>query len=200
MEKKMKRQFVVTYVAIIVTFILIGTLVLGATISEAEGVKNKSGYISGPLFYIFAIICVCILIKKDSLKVIKQYVSNHPDIKMQDLENDFNRAHAMGKRVWVGKRWTFYMDFFSLPDVMEHEKIVWAYFHKEHRGKTSAGYIYTYDANKVLVKIPIAHRNAKKTLKIYSEEFGILIGYSKEYLQMYEKDFDQFLSLRYTNR
>lgn len=200
MKKKVKRQFVFTYVTITVASILLGTLLLGATISEAEVAKNKSGYISGPLLYILAIICICILIKKDFLKVIKQYVYDHPDITMQTLESDFNIAQVMGKRVWVGERWTFYMNFFSLPDVVEHEKIVWAYFRIEHWGKTSTIYIYAHDANKVLVKIPIAPRNAKKLLKVYSEKFGILIGYSEKYRQMYEKDFEQFLSLRYTNR
>ena len=58
-------------------------------------------------------------------------------------------------------------------------------------------YIYTYDSNIVLIKIPTAQRPAKKALKVYSEKFGILVGYSKEYRNLYEKDFEGFLSLRY---
>ena len=181
MKKKMKRQYVILYVVIIAALVLLGTVLLIATIEEVASVKNKSGYIIGPLCYIVAIFLVFVIAKKDCFKLIKQYVANHPDITMEDIENDFSKAEAMGKRVWVGECWTFYMDTLSLPDVIEHEKIVWAYFHREHHGKTSNGYIYTYDAKKVLIKVPIAHRNAKKALNLYSEKFGILVGYSKEY-------------------
>jgi|BioPla2DNA2_1021312.scaffolds.fasta_scaffold07454_2 hypothetical protein len=200
MKKKMKKQFIITYVVGVIVLISIGTLLLGASIADAESVKYKQvGYIGGPLLYLFSIYLIYVIKTKDCFKVIKQYVIDYPDITMEDLENDFSKAEAMGKRVWVGQRWTFYMNELSFPDVIEHEKIVWAHFYREHYGKNSNGYIYTYNAKKNLVKIPIASRNAKKALKVYSEKMGILVGYSKEYRKMYEEDFEGFLSLRYTN-
>jgi hypothetical protein len=164
---------------------------------DAEAVDFKqAGYIGGPLLYIISIYLIYFMIKKDCFKEIKQYVADHPDITMEDLEEDFSKAEAMGNRVWIGERWTFYINDLSIPKVIEHGKIVWAYYYSEQHGKAHYRYIYTYDSNKVLIKIPTAQRPAK-ALKVYSEKFGILVGYSKEYRNLYEKDFEGFLSLRY---
>lgn len=53
MRKKMKKQLIRSYIVIIISFILLGTLLLAATIMDAEAVDFKqAGYIGGPLLYI----------------------------------------------------------------------------------------------------------------------------------------------------
>ncbi len=50
MRKKMKKQLIRSYIVIIISFILLGTLLLAATIMDAEAVDFKqAGYIGGSI-------------------------------------------------------------------------------------------------------------------------------------------------------
>lgn len=193
----MKRQYVIVHVVIVLILFFFGGLSIYGAISgnfERETVAMIGGiiFIALGLFFIHRILTL------DYLIMIKDYLNKHPQITMNEIENEFNGAIKTGTRVWVGKRWTFYMDEGSLPNLLDNYEIVWAFFDREDHGKTRTGYIYNYNSQQQLIKVPISKKNSKKVLRMYDENYAhIVTGYNKDLYNKYFNDYNNFLNLRY---
>lgn len=199
MENQLKRQYFIVYIFLIIFSIFMGGVLLYGGLSNSFQYPMV-GNIGGILMIVLGLFFLYRLLTMDHLIMIKDYINKNPQITMKDIENDFNQTIKFGSRVWLGSRWTFYMDEGGLPNILENYDIIWAYFHREHHGKTSAGYIYIYNTLQELIKVPISKKNAKLLLQEYENNYShIVTGYSNELNNLYSKEYDSFLKLRYRN-
>ncbi len=176
MEKQLRRQYSIVYIfLIILSFSMGGVLLYGGLSGNLN--NSMAGIIGGILMIVLGLFLLHRIITMDYLIMIKDHMNKNPQITIHDIENDFMQANKIGSRVWLGRRWTFYMDEGSLPDILENSEIAQAYFHREHHGKTSNGFIYIYNNQQELTKVPISKKNAKILLGMYEEKYShIVIG------------------------
>ncbi len=58
---------------------------------------------------LFAILSAVGLFSSAYMKSLQQYLQKNPTVSMEEIEEDFNRAHLISSDVWIGKKWTIYM-------------------------------------------------------------------------------------------
>lgn len=196
MEKKMKRHYMIMYITMAFTFLFLAPFFIYGGVTKAFE-NSTFGIVAGIGLLLAGIFMVYYIITKDSFQKIREYVQQHPDITMEELEKDFNKGTKLG-RVWIGDRWTFFMDDTGLPAVLDNTELVWAFFYRERYGRVSPGFLYTFNINRERVKVPISRKNSKKALKLFDEKFPyIVIGRNKENEELFTNDFNKFLKLRY---
>lgn len=134
--------------------------------------------------------------RKTYEKEIHKYLKNHTSCSLGEIEADFTTAHPIGKDVWVGKKWTIYMDG-AKAQILQNQDLVWGYYFKR-TGKNSVSQMQLYTAEKKSFYISLSESLTKEALRYYGEEQPhMIVGYSAELEQMYQKSFPAFLDLKY---
>lgn len=130
-------------------------------------------------------------------KHIKKYISDNPQTSLATIESDFTRAHAYLKsKTWVGQRFTIYMKGIHAY-IFSNKDIVWAYYYKR-TGRYAVSEIRTYTMSKKLISVSMSEANAMEALKNYNEEqLHMVVGYSKDFEAMFNKNFNEFLNMKY---
>lgn len=199
MENKLKKQYLIIHVCMVILFLLFGILFTYCGIT-AQVENPWVMLVFGPVFLVLGVFFIYQIVTLDYLCLIKEYLKQHPETTMEVVENDFKVSTKSGPRVWVGIHWTFYIDSDGIPNLLDNNEILWAYFDVEWKGKTRNGYIYIFNIKREMAKVPISKNNSKKVLSLYEEKYShIVIGYSKEVYDMFWNDFDKFLNIRYQN-
>lgn len=175
-------------------------------IEEGELVGGGAGLVYVLLVFglILMVIGVCILVstvKGGSLKALKKELETY-GITEDGADMEYENARIYGD-VRIGNRLTFYM-VGSHPHVILNEKLVWAYQHTTtHRTngiKTGTTYSVVLSTNeKKSTYVNVANENmALSILQDIKQNIPwVVVGYSDDLKNMYNKDFANFLELLY---
>ena len=145
------------------------------------------------LWFVFSVIgCF----RKSYEKEIHKYLQKNTKYSLGEIEADFTTAHPVGKDVWVGKRWTVYMEG-AKAKILKNEDLVWGYYFKR-TGKNAVSQMQLYTAERKSCYISLSEELTKEALRYYGEEQPqMIVGYSSDLEQMYQKSFQEFLDLKY---
>lgn len=148
------------------------------------------------LLAVFAVCTIVSHIRTKGLGKIKKYLENHPGISMESLQDDFESAVKAGGDIWIGKDYTFYMSGFQAR-LFKNTEAVWAYYYKR-TGRNSISQVQVYLADKSVHNLNIAETLYPQIIECYQRnQPHMVLGYSKELQKLYEKNFDEFLNIRY---
>jgi hypothetical protein len=129
-------------------------------------------------------------------KKLKKYLSRHPEMSMETIEADFLQAQLVGKRIWVGARFTIYISG-VYAEIVDHEDLVWAYYYRR-TGRHSESTLRVFNTAKTMTAIAASQTEAEAILKIYADTLPkIVVGYDKDLEKCFNKDFQHFLDIRY---
>jgi len=153
------------------------------------------GAVAGLLYAIYSIVRI---LAGNFDKNIRKYISSNPAVSIEMLEADFSGARQIGKKVWVGRRWTFDLNALDAR-LYENESIVWAYHYKTVQGNTTTrSALRIYDRKKKMYMIPVPEKLVSIILSNYqANQPHMVIGYHKDLDTMFRNDFEGFLSLKY---
>lgn len=161
-----------------------------------------NGFSTMMVWFLSAVAVVCfgyaiyILITRDKSKYdeeVKVYLQKNPYITMAELESDFRSAKNIGNSVYVGQRWTFYVEKHRIQ-LLENDSLVWAYY-VYRQEKPTISCVRTYDKNKVCRQIPVSRILADILLDYYKEHYPhIIIGYDREKEEQFHTNFPAFIS------
>lgn len=136
------------------------------------------------------------MITNAHLKGINKYLHDNGNVSVNNLEADFASAHQVGKTTWVGKKWTISMQG-PKAKIMTNKDGVWAYYYRR-TGRNSVSELRVYLFDKRLHTIPLSEAHTKEVLGYYSsEQPQMVVGYTDELEKMYNKNFQEFLNLKY---
>jgi len=127
---------------------------------------------------------------------INSYLRKNSSISLMEIENDFKNAQTVGKDMWIGKKWTIYMAGANAR-LISNRDLVWGYYYYRS-GRHGTSELRLFDINKKNYFIGMSEERATEALEIYGEnQPHIVPGYSKELEKLYNKNFDEFLNLKY---
>ncbi len=130
------------------------------------------------------------------LSDINSYLRKNSSISLMEIENDFKNAQTVGSNVWIGKKWTIYMAGANAR-LINNRELVWGYYYYRS-GRHGVSELRLYDINKKTYFIGMPEKLATEALNIYKESQPHMIpGYTKELEKLYNKNFDEFLNLKY---
>ena len=129
-------------------------------------------------------------------KNLNKYIANHPEVSMEHFESDFATATKISGSIWIGKRWTYYATGIY-PKIYENKDLVWAYYYRR-TGRYSESSLRLYDKNKKLYSLSATKQEAMDALDVYDKQQPhMVLGYKKELEKMFQKEFQEFLNIRY---
>lgn len=147
---------------------------------------------------VFAILSAVGLFSDSYSKAIQQYLQKDSSVSMATIEEDFNQAQLIGSDVWVGKRWTIYMQG-NKAKILANKDLIWGYYFRR-TGRNSVSEMRLFTREKNMFGISLSEASTQEALRIYTaEQPHMVIGYTKELEKMYNKDFNAFLGLRYNS-
>lgn len=127
---------------------------------------------------------------------INKYLHNNPSVSLAAIEADFSQAHLVGKKAWVGRKWTVYIEG-PKADILSNKELVWGYYFKQ-TGKYSSSQLRVFNKDKKMFSINLSESEAHEALKYYAEEQPhMVVGYTKELETSFQKNFTEFLNLKY---
>ncbi len=186
----------------------------GLEISETEfdkmyfyelDTKNIGG-LNAPLFWflmagavglaVFAVASGVGFFSNGYMKNIQKYLQKDSSVSIAAIEEDFSQAHLVQKTVWVGKKWTVYMVGNSAR-ILPNKDLVWGYYY-QRTGRHSVSEMRLYTREKKLFTISLSEKSTQEALGVYVEQQPqMVVGYSGELEKMYNKNFQEFLNLKY---
>lgn len=129
-------------------------------------------------------------------KSITKLLHDDASLSLGTLESDFAGARKIGKRLWIGKRFTMWIDG-SKVHIVENSGLVWGYYFKR-TGRYSVSQMRLYDISKKLRTVSLSQSETEEALNYYNEILPQMVtGYSSEMETMYNKQFEEFLKLKY---
>lgn len=147
-------------------------------------------------FLVFLIISVVGIFGNSYLANVTKYIQANTSVSLATIESDFSQAHQIGKYVWVGKRWTIYMEG-SKAKIIDNKELIWGYYYKQ-TGRYSVSQIRLYTTAKKMIPVNMSENLAHEALKYYAEEQPQMItGYSSDLEKTYQKQFTEFLNIKY---
>lgn len=167
---------------------------------------GKLGGVNSYLFWVLMAGCVLCLLwfvtsfigcfRKTYEKEIHKYLKKNTACSLGEIEADFTTAHPVGKDVWVGKKWTIYMSG-TVAKIVQNQDLVWGYYFKR-TGKNAVSQMQLYTADKKSIYISLSEELTKEALRYYGEEQPqMIVGYSADLEQTYQKNLPAFLDLKY---
>ena len=145
---------------------------------------------------VFAALSVAGLFSDSYSKPIQQYLQRDSSVSMAAIEEDFHQARLIGSEVWVGKRWTIYMQG-NKARILANKDLVWGYYFRR-TGRNSVSEMRLFTKERDRFGISLSEDNTQEALRVYeAEQPHMVIGYSAELEKMYNKDFNAFLGLKY---
>lgn len=159
----------------------------------------------GVILIIAAVIALLYALTGGSLKGFKKQIEE-TGLGETDTEYEYEGAKLFYKKndFRIGKRLTFYMTG-SKPQLIMNDQIMWAYqqntTHRTNGIKTGTTYqILIYSVNsKKIDRVDVPNENIGKEVLQYINETmpRAIVGYSDELMNLYRKNYQEFLKLRY---
>lgn len=161
----------------------------------------------GAAVVLVAVILLILALTGSKLKAFKKELSETGiDESSVDYEYENAVLFHKGSDLRVGRRLTFFIAG-SKPHVIANDKLIWAYqtttTHRTNGIKTGTTYavmLRTYDKKGFQV-IVSKEADAQAALEYINEHIpGAVVGYNDDLSKMYQKDFQNFLQLKYNQR
>lgn len=170
---------------------------LSGSVPELAKTQSMDNIYFGAVMGLIAVaLAVIIIIRQSSLSVggqIKRYLANHPDVTMEQLEDDFASAVQYGS-IWIGNRWTFSYDLVGL--VFENAKIAWVYSERDG-GRSVQYFLCLGTTDGKIVKTSVKQEHLVPIKGRYTQFPHILLDNSMEYEHIFKNDINAFLNIRY---
>lgn len=168
-----------------------------------ENVTTVAAFLFGVLLIALAVSRLVKAMNGSYLKKLKTDIASI-GISEFSAESDWNSAVEISKGIKMGRLFTYYMEG-SKPRAIPNSKILWTYqnttTHRTYGIKTGTTYsvMIWMDGRKNAVNIGMPNEaTAQETLKRFGAQFPwVVVGYSDELRQMYNKNRAQFMQLRY---
>ena len=98
-------------------------------------------------------------------KQVKRYLAGHPEVTLEQIDNDFAAAGQFGN-VWIGARWTYSYDMKGI--LVENENLV-RVFSEAHGGRRVQYYLCLELTDGNIVRIGVAQRHLSRIREQYAE-------------------------------
>lgn len=129
-------------------------------------------------------------------KNINKYLQKDTSASMAAIEADFSQAHVISKNRWIGKTWTIYMNG-TKAEIVVNKDLVWGYYFRR-TGRHSVSEMRLFTKDKKMICISMTENETQEALQYYaSEQPQMIVGYTKELEKTYQKNFSEFLELKY---
>lgn len=129
-------------------------------------------------------------------KNLHKYLQKDTSTSMASIDADFAQAHVIGKDTWIGKTWTIWMRG-TKADILVNKDLVWGYYYRR-TGRHSVSEMRLFTKDKKMICIGMSEDQTQEALKYYgAEQPQMIIGYTKELEKSYQKNFNEFLELKY---
>ena len=145
---------------------LMGLRGLVPQMARTQSMENI--YIPAALGLFFMALAVLIFIRQLSLSVgkqVKRYLAGHPEVTLEQIDNDFAAAGQFGN-VWIGDRWTYSYDMKGI--LVENENLV-RVFSEAHGGRRVQYYLCLELTDGNIVRIGVAQRHLSRIREQYAE-------------------------------
>lgn len=182
-------------------YISVGALTGGAAAS-AWGIAGI-----GLALALAAVFVLILALAGNDLRAIKKELAE-AGFNEESVDYEYERARLFnkGRDFRIGSRLIFFMSG-SVPHVIAKDKLVWAYqsttTHRTNGIKTGTTYaVILRTLAKKSFTIAVSNEGeAQEALQYISQEIpGAVVGYDDELSKMYQKDFQNFLQLKYNQR
>lgn len=134
-------------------------------------------------------------------RLVEQYLAEHPDVMMEQLESDFAAAREVNK-VWVGKRWTFSPKMGPNMKYLlfDNDQLIWVHTGAVRSGKSLNFYVWwnLIDGSERQVSLS-SEKKCTQVMETYNQFAHVVVGNSAEYGYMLQNDREAFLNLKYRN-
>lgn len=151
----------------------------------------------GLLLVIVELVVIIKELKKSVRKRVKQYLKEHPEVTMEQLDEDFAAAQHIDDNLWIGKRWSFSHCLNCI--LVENDKIAWVYSEIFESKYSKYYYLCLGLADGRVEKMPISNslNDISKINDVYLKFPHIVVGNSPEYGYMFKNNRNAFLNLKY---
>lgn len=167
---------------------------------------KKIGGFNPPLFWVmmavaaaallYGVLSIIGIFSNGYLKEIQKYLQKDSSVSMAMIEADFSQAHTIAKDVWIGRKWTVYM-LGNKAMILANKDLIWGYYYRR-TGRNSVSEMRLYTKERKLFHVSLSEADTQSALKIYVEEQPhMVIGYTNELEKMYNKNFTDFMNLKY---
>ena len=148
------------------------------------------------IFLVVAIIMLVFALSNSGLKKIEKYVAKNPGKSVEQLDAEFQTAKCFAKSIWVTKDHIFTTSAFSIK-IIDLKDVVWAYYYRR-TGRHAQSYVRMYNTKKRMLYVN-APQNVSQDILAYLDQVTthMVLGYDRELEQMFNKNFNEFLNLRY---
>lgn len=129
-------------------------------------------------------------------KKITKYLSKNSQYTRAQIEADVEGGKVMnGGSTIIGKRWLFAAD--SVVNFRELENLCWGYYYRR-TGRNSVSQMRLFFADGSTFAVNASEGMTKEMLQYLYEQLPyVVVGYSKEWEKLYNKQREQFLSMRF---
>lgn len=156
------------------------------------------------LFFFFAVFWIVKACTGSYLKQLKQDFAQLGAAAESQIITDYQNAYVIDKNIRIGRIFTYNAALIS-PRAYLNSNMAWAY---QHRTKNYTNGIYTGSSYNVMIypangtdklgDIATKKKKSEQILEFYANNFPhMVVGYSEELKDLYNKDRNGFLSLRY---
>lgn len=157
---------------------------------------------SGTFFILIALFILAKTLNNSAKKLVDQYLSAHPGVTMEQLEQDFAAAQEINK-VWVGKRWTFSpkMGPDSKHLIFDNDQLIWVHSGSVRRGRSINFYVWwnLIDGSERQVSLS-SEKKCTQVMEKYNQFAHVVVGNNPEYGSLLRNDKQAFLDLKYRNK
>lgn len=156
----------------------------------------------GAFFLLIALFILAKTFNNSAKKLVDQYLSQHPDVSMDQLEQDFASAQEVNK-VWIGKRWTFSPKMG--PDakylLFDNDQLIWIHSGSVRSGRSVNFYVWwnLIDGSERQVSLS-SEKKCTQVMEKYKQFSHVVVGNNAEYGYMLRNDKEAFLDLKYRNK
>lgn len=165
-------------------------------LAAEESMTNIYGISGLGLFFVVLGLLILIVQLKNSVgKQVRKYLSEHPELTMQQLENDFSGAEQVGN-VWIGRNWTFSHDMRRI--LVENSQVVLVYSEKEHSRNNISYYLCLGLADGKTERVRVSsEKKLARIMEIYERYPHMLVGNNPEYGYLFRNNLNEFLDIKY---
>ncbi len=143
-----------------------------------------------------AIVMLIIALSNSGIKSIEKYLAKNSTKTIEQFDAEFQGAKCFGKNIWVSKDHIFTPGAFSVK-IIDLNDIVWAYYYKK-TGKNPQSYVRMYNSKKRMLYVNASESVAFEILEYLDQiTTHIVLGYNKELQQTFNKNFSEFLNIKF---
>lgn len=166
------------------------------TINGVENIWIMIGTAVAFITLVIAIFVIINVLRGYHDRYIKRYLKLNQRETMTGIESDYFSANVINKNYRLGRKYFFYTKGGTMS-LLPLENQVWAYYY-QRTGKNAASQIRFFDLQHKTTYVNISKALADNVLSSLDMSFKhMVVGYDANLQKMYNKNFSEFLNIRY---